>query len=110
MKPLLLGAVLVCLCAAPARADVITFASSSGAVSGLSSFNLADSTFNDFLTDFNLTLPTGGIQDFAWPPISGWPGFGRPTPPAKVPEPGTLSLMAMGAAAAVLAKRRASQG
>ena len=69
MKTLLL-AVLVCLgAAAPARADVFTFAREPGA---------------------------------------SWPIYQRPTP-SRVPEPGTLSLMALGAGAVLAAKRRAAR-
>ena len=37
-----------------------------------------------------------------------WPIFQRPTP-SRVPEPGTLSLMALGAGAVLAAKRRAAR-
>jgi len=69
MKTLLL-AVLVCLgAAAPAHADVFTFARDSG---------------------------------------TSWPIYQRPRP-ARVPEPGTLSLMAIGAVSVVAARRRAAR-
>src|SRR6478735_2608557 len=103
MRILLLGAALLLLGATPARAEVITFASDPGGTHGLVSFNLPD-TFDDFLTEFKLTSPTGGIQEFNWPPTSRWPDISRPTRPAKVPEPATLSLLGIGAAAAIVAK------
>lgn len=111
MRPVLL-ALLVCLgAAAPARAEVITFASTSGL--SATPFTLGDFPSWEVTTGSILRLPTGTVQ-FNFP--TGWPpsaSFGdlrfpsRPLP-SKVPEPGTLSLVAIGALA-LYAKRRAAQ-